>query len=83
MNLGLFAGVIFGCIPSKNMNESIASKLYVNGKNRTKHNITVKPEFKKTAENLGMTLDPLTPEECDKHKKDSIEKAKRFYEMIK
>lgn len=45
--------------------------------------ILEEPEFKKTAENLGMTLDPLTPEECDKHIKDSIEKAKRFYEMIK
>ncbi len=41
------------------------------------------PGFKETAANLGLTLDPIGPEECDKHIKDSTEKAKRFYEMIK
>ncbi|WP_300356903.1 tripartite tricarboxylate transporter substrate-binding protein [Fusobacterium sp.] len=41
------------------------------------------PGFKETADNLGLTLDPIGPEECDKHIKDSIEKAQRFYNMIK
>ena len=41
------------------------------------------PGFKETAENLGLTLDPIGPEECDKHIKDSMEKAQRFYNMLK
>lgn len=41
------------------------------------------PGFLETAKNLGLTLDPIGPEECDKHIKDSIEKAQRFYNMIK
>ena len=41
------------------------------------------PEFKKVAQNLGLTLDPLTPEECDAHIKESTEKAQKFYKMLK
>lgn len=41
------------------------------------------PGFKETAENLGLTLDPIGPEECDKHIKDSMEKAQKFYNMLK
>ena len=41
------------------------------------------PGFKETAANLGLTLDPLSPAECDAHIKESTEKAKRFYNMIK
>ena len=41
------------------------------------------PGFKETAENLGLTLDPIGPEECDKHIKDSMEKAQRSYNMLK
>ena len=41
------------------------------------------PGFKETAENLGLTLDPIGPEECDKHIKDSMEKAQIFYNMLK
>ena len=41
------------------------------------------PGFLETAKNLGLDLDPIGPAECDKHIKDSIEKAQRFYNMIK
>ena len=41
------------------------------------------PEFKQVAANLGLTLDPLSPEECDAHIKESTEKAQKFYKMLK
>ncbi|MCX3065984.1 tripartite tricarboxylate transporter substrate-binding protein [Cetobacterium somerae] len=40
------------------------------------------PEFLKTANNLGLVLDPIGPEESKKHIEDSIEKANRFYKLL-
>lgn len=57
---------------------AIVDKMY-----KTVLQIFEEPGFKETADNLGLTLDPIGPEECDKHIKDSIEKAQRFYNMIK
>ena len=57
---------------------AVVDKMY-----KTVLKIFEEPGFQETAANLGLNLDPIGPEECDKHIKDSTEKAKRFYNMIK
>lgn len=41
------------------------------------------PEFKEAAKNLGLNVDPIGPEESEKHIVDSIAKAQKFYKMVK
>ncbi|WP_300331674.1 tripartite tricarboxylate transporter substrate binding protein [Fusobacterium sp.] len=57
---------------------AIVDKMY-----KTVLKIFEEPGFQETAKNLGLTLDPIGPAECDAHIKDSMEKAQRFYNMLK